>query len=427
MKKNKKDTEPTVIQKEKPRRVISRIMDKPNPMLRDKNRLKLAKMLSPEEIKGIKKEKLKRRANLFLPLLLFLVMALVGNYILVTYRFHGDVRTGSIYSHNGAEASNYEIFDGGIVRFNRGGVMFLNQRNSEQWVHPSQFNNPAFIASDQSFAIIDLGGNGVQVFNSGGLVGEFETSFPIERGTISDQGIVSLILRNDNAPMIMTFDVVGNILVEKQVPLATQGYPTALALSRDGMVLAVSYLSINGGRINSRLVHYNFGDVPHASPDFIVNSENLPNMIVVDIFFTEDDLSIAITDTSFIIFEGTESPLIRKNIFIGEEIKGVFYTNEYIGYLLRSQERMGHELRLHNMYGEVVMSRAFTGEYSNVRMIGGDIFMFDGFRMCIISRQGVIRFQGELEVNPLLVMPAFGINRFHVISDSDLRIITLAR
>ena len=427
MKKNKQDTEPIVIPKNKSKRVINRIMDKPNPMLRDRNRLKLSKVFSPEEIKEIKKEKLKRRANLFLPLLLFLVMALVGQYILVTYRFHDNLRTSSIYPHNGAEASNYELFQGGIVRFNREGVMFLNQRNSEQWVQPSQFGNPVFVASDQTFAIIDQGGNGVQVFNSRGLVGEFETSFPIEQGAVSDQGIVSVILRNDNSPMIMTFDVVGNLLVEKQVPLATQGYPTALALSRDGMVLAVSYLSINGGRINSRLVHYNFGNVPHASPDFVVNSENLPNMIVVDIFFTEEDLFIAITDTSFIIFEDTESPFIRRNVFIEEEIKGVFHTNEYIGYLLRDRERMSVELRLHNMYGEVVMTRAFTGEYSNVRMIGGDIIMFDGFGMCIISRQGVIRFQGNLEVNPRLVMPAFGINRFHVISDSDLRIITLTR
>ena len=427
MTKDKQNTKPIAIPKNKPKRAMNRIMDKPNPMARDRNRLKLAKVLSPEEIKGIKREKLKRRANLFLPLMLFLAMALVGNYILVTYRFHNDVRTSSIYPHNGVEASGYELFDGGIVRFNREGVMFLNQRNTEQWVHPSQFSNPVFIASDQSFVILDRGGNGVQVFNSHGLIGEFETSFPIEQGTVSNQGIVSVILRNDNAPMIMTFDAVGNILVEKQVPLGTMGYPTALALSRDGMVLAVSYLSINGGRINSRLVHYHFGNLPHASPDFVVNSENLPNMIVVDVFFTEEDLSIAITDTSFIIFEGTEFPFIRRNVFIEEEIKGVFHTNDYIGYLLRERERIGYELRLHNMYGEVVMTRAFTGEYSNVRKVGNDIILFDGLGMCIISRQGVIRFQGNLEVNPLLVVPAFGVNRFHVISDSDLRTITLVR
>ena len=409
------------------RRPANRIIDKPNPMLRERPHLKLAEDLPPEEISRRKRAKFKRRASLIIPLLMFLVMVVVGNYFLLTYRFHGYARTSSIYLHSSEETSNYEIFENGIVRFNREGVMLLNQRNREQWIQPAEFKNPVFVSSNQSFAIFDQGGNRIQVFNSRGLIGEFETSFPIQRLSVSNQGIVSVILRNEDAPLIMTFDAVGNLLVEKQVPLATQGYPTALALSRDGMVLAVSYLSINGGRINSRLVHYNFGNVPHASPDFVVNSENLPNMIVVDIFFTEEDLFIAITDTSFIIFEDTESPFIRRNVFIEEEIKGVFHTNEYIGYLLRDRERMGVELRLHNMYGEVVMTRAFTGEYSNVRMIGGDIIMFDGFGMCIISRQGVIRFQGNLEVNPRLVMPAFGINRFHVISDSDLRIITLTR
>jgi hypothetical protein len=427
MRNNKQDTEPIEIVRKKPARPINRIMDKPNPMLRDKPRLKLAKEISPEEVKRIQKEKLRRRLKIIFPLIFFLVMALIGNYILLTYRFHSSVRTGSIYIHSSPEASSYEVFGGGIVRFNREGVMFLNQRNTEQWMQPSQFNNPVFTASDQAFTISDRGGNGVQVFNRQGLIGEFETSFPIERTSVSNQGIVSIILRNDNTPLIMTFDAVGNILVEKQVPLATMGYPIALALSRDGMALVVSYLSIDGGRISSRVVHYNFANVSTASPDFVVSTQEFEDMIIPELFFTKDDFSVAITESSFVIFEGTQAPSITEHIFIEEEIVGVFYTNEYIGYLLLNQERVGYELRLHNIYGEVVMSREFTGEYSNIRMIDDNIIMFDGFGMCIISRQGVIRFQGSLEVNPLLVKPAFGVNRFHVMSDSDLRTVTLVR
>jgi hypothetical protein len=401
-------------------------MDKPNPMLRDKPSLKLAESLSPEEVESIKRAKLKRRAGLLFPFIIFMGMVIVGNYILFTYRFHSYTRTSSIYVHNGTEISNYEIFGRGIIRFNREGVVFLNNRNQEQWVWPSQFNNPTFIASDQSFAIIDRGGNGIQVFNEGGLIGEFETSFPIERATLSNQGIVSAVLKGNNEPMIMTFDVVGNILVEMQAPLATMGYPTALALSRDGMTLAVGYLSVNGGRIRSNIIHYNFANVS-GSYDFVVGYEELDDRIIVELYFTSEGLTVAITDTSFVIFEEIESLSIREHVFIEEGIVGVFYTNEYIGYLLLDKERVGYELRLYNLYSEVVMTREFIGEYSNIRKIGNDIIMFDGFGLCIISRQGVIRFQGNLEVNPALVMPAFGVNRFYVMSESDLRIITLVR
>jgi hypothetical protein len=424
---DKQNTELNKNQNYTHRRNVNRIMDKPNPMLRDKPNLKLAEEIPPEEISRRKREKLKSRVSLIFPLLIFLTMVVIGNYILLTYRFHGYARTSSIYIHNLEETGNYEAFDDGIIRYNREGVMFLNQRNREQWIQPAQFNNPVFVSSERAFAIFDQGGNGIQVFNSRGLIGEFETSFPIERLSVSNQGIVSAILRNDYAPLIMTFDAVGNLLVEKQVPLATMGYPTALALSRDGTGMAVGYLSINGGRINSTVVHYNFSNVPFASPDFIVNQEVFEDKVIVDLFFTEDNLSVAITDTSFIIFEDTLSPRIREHVYIDEEIISVFYTNEYIGYVSLNQERVGYELRLYDTYGIKVMSREFTGEYSNIRMIGNDIFMFDGFGICIISRQGVIRFQGNLEVNPLLVMPAFGVNRFYVMSDTDLRIITLVR
>jgi len=409
------------------RRPANRIIDKPNPMLRERPHLKLAEDLPPEEISRRKRAKFKRRASLIIPLLMFLVMVVVGNYFLLTYRFHGYARTSSIYLHSSEETSNYEIFENGIVRFNREGVMLLNQRNREQWIQPAEFKNPVFVSSNQSFAIFDQGGNRIQVFNSRGLIGEFETSFPIQRLSVSNQGIVSVILRNEDAPLIMTFDAVGNLLVEKQVPLATLGYPTALALSRDGTVLAISYLSINGGRISSTVVHYNFANASLAGSDFIVSSQELDNKVVVELFFTEEDLSVAITDTTFMIFEDILTPQVREYVYIEEEIISVFYTDEYIGYVVINQEQVGYVLRLFNTYGEEVMSRAFTGEYSNIRMVENDIIMFDGSGVCIISRQGVIRFQGNLDVNPLLIMPAFGVNRFHVMSDSDLRIITLVR
>jgi len=409
------------------RRFVNRIMDKPNPMLRDKPQLKLEEELPPEEVKRRRWARFKRRVSFIVPFIIFLIMVVVGNYILLTYRFHGYARTSSIYAHGTEETSNFEAFEDGIVRFNREGVMFLNQRNRELWVQPAEFSNPVFVSSDQAFSIFDQGGNRIQVFNTRGLVGEFETSFPIQRLTVSNQGIVSVILRNEESPLIMTFDAVGNLLVEKQVPFATQGYPTALALSRDGTVLAVSYLSVNGGRLTSTVVHYSFANRPLASPDFIVSSEEFEDRVVVELFFTDQDLSVAITDTSFVIFEDILSPTIREYVVIEEEIVSVFYTNQYIGYVVVNQERVGYELKLFNTDGEEVMSREFVGEYSNIRMVDHDIIMFGGFGMCIISRQGVIRFQGNLEVNPKLVMPAFGVNRFHVMSDSDLRIITLER
>ena len=406
---------------------MGRIMDKPNHMQKEKPSLKLAKDIPPKELRKRKVRRIIGRIRKTLSLLLFLAMVILGNYILLTIRFHENARTGSIYLHATTETSNYEVFNNGIVRYNRDRVAFLNLRNREQWTWGAQFENPIFTASAQSFAIADKGGHQIMVFNQGGLIGEFETIFPIEQIAISNHGIVSVILRNPENPLIMIYDATGMLLVENHVPFSTLGYPTALALSHDGTTLVVGYLSINGGRIQSTVVHYNFNDPQNTRSDFVVHSEELDNTIIVELFFVNEKTSVAITDSSFIIFEGIEAPRREVQVFFREEIKSVFYTENYIGYVLQIDDQIGYELRLHNSRGDIVMSRQFIGEYSNIQMIGNDIFMFDGFALCIINKHGVLRFQGNIDVNPLLVMPAAGINRFHVMSTYDLRTINLVR
>ena len=57
--------------------------------------------------------------------------------------------------------------------------------------------------------VADSGGNNILVFSEEGLKGEIETTLPIERITVSDQGIVSVVLRNENTPEIITYDAAG--------------------------------------------------------------------------------------------------------------------------------------------------------------------------------------------------------------------------
>ena len=49
-------------------------------------------------------------------------------------------------------------------------------------------------------------------FPEEGLKGEIETSLPIENMAISDQGIVTVLLKNETAPKIISYDAMGNVL-----------------------------------------------------------------------------------------------------------------------------------------------------------------------------------------------------------------------
>ena len=88
------------------------------------------------------------------------------------------------------------------------------------------------------FAIADCGGNSVQIFDRKGLKGEFETTLPVEKISISNQGVISIILKNGNTPYIVTYDSSGNILVENEsFGKQSRNIRQLLDMSEDGTVL----------------------------------------------------------------------------------------------------------------------------------------------------------------------------------------------
>ena len=390
-------------------------------------KLRLAKDIPIEELKSRDRGRKKKKFWVIAQIFVLVFLIILGNYILMTNHYLSYARVSSIYPHRTAENNRYEPFANGIVRYNRDGVMLLNSRNQEMWIHPGQFANPIFAKNGRSFLIADKGGNSVKVFNRDGVQGEFETFLPIERITISNQGIVSAILRNDSEPLIITYDMAGTILVEKQVPFTTMGYPTALALSDDGTILAVAYLSVNGGRLTSRVLHYNFTNPEEATEDHIVNIDVFDDTIVVDIIAMDGNRFGVITDNSFVIYQGSVAPSVSHEIYFDREIRSVFYTRRHFGYIASNLNAPGYQVRLFDLGGQEVMNLDFVGEYSNVRMIGNEIIMFEGMEVFIISRFGIVRFQGSIDTHPIIIKPALGVNRYHVMTATEMTTINLVR
>ena len=73
------------------------------------------------------------------------------------------------------------------------------------------------------------------------------------------------------------------------------------------------------------------------------------------------------------------------------------------------------------------MNRGFTGEYSNVKMDGDEIILYEGSKCCIITDTGILKFQGDLKVDVLEITRAWGLNRYYVMSANGLRVIYLTK
>ena len=367
------------------------------------------------------------RIRRILSIVILIWLGLCGTLLLMQNQTYGRARTSDQYPSGTTDSSRYKRFADGIVRYNRDGVTFLNKKNEELWMQPTQLQNPVIVVKDKAFAVADNGGNSILVFSEDGLTGEIETTLPVERISISDQGIVSVILRNENTPEIITYDAAGNILAEMQISPGNSGYPTALEISGDGNTLAVSYLSVSGTGMKSRLVYYNFGEAGQDRSDNIVFSEDYNDTVFGEIFFMGGGRSVAVADRGFQIIRGTDKPELDRRIPLEQEIQSVFHSDEYIGFILLNEQKSGYELRLYNRIGEQMISRELPGKYSHAKIDGDEIFLYDGDQCCIVTATGIIKYQGDLAVEALEIFPAFGINRYYVMSVDELRVVYLTK
>lgn len=351
----------------------------------------------------------------------------IGIYLLINLQTYTSVRTVDTYPVSGAASNEYKQFADGVLKYSRDGISYLDQKGSEVWNQPYQIQNPVVDVNETSGAVADKGGNAILVFNEEGLRGEIETDLPIERISVSEQGIVSVILIDEGSSQILCYDAAGNILVEHKTSVNGTGYPMDAALSPDGEILQVLYLYTQDGTITSRVAYYNFGQEGESETDHQVTEQEYKDVVMADGFFMNQSVSAAVGDNMLTVFRGKSVPEEAVKVEIDKEIKSVFHSQKYIGMILKNEGKEGYELRLYNDRGQMAMSEDFSGDYSNVKICGSQVIMYDGKNCSIFTRGGIQKFEGEMNSNILEIFPVAGVNKYIVMNENGMEVVRLVK
>mgnify|MGYP006934515877 CR=1 FL=1 len=357
------------------------------------------------------------------------VVAAVGVliYLLINLQTYTKVRVSDTYVGERASDNNYIQFMDGVLKYSKDGISYLGQTGKEKWNQSYQIKNPMVDINEKSAVVADKEGNDILIFQEEGLKGEVHTTMPIEKACVSEQGIVSAILKNDTSMKVMCYDTAGNILVEHKTSLAGSGYPVDVALSADGEVMQVLYLYTQKGQIVSKVHYYNFGEAGKDETDHKVSGQNYKDTIMVSGFFMDSDTSVAIGDNCMAIYTGKDIPHQSVKVTMDKEIKSVFHNKKYIGMILKNQGKGGYELRLYNKAGKVVLSKEFEGDYGHVKLCGKQVIMYDGKNCSIFMKNGVQKFKGRMDNNILEIFPVGGVNQYIVLSANGMEKVRLVK
>lgn len=391
--------------------------------LQDYNEVKLVEReIRAEQVKRKRKEQ--QRIAI---VCIIIAIASVLIYLLVSLQTYTKVRVSDTYSSKGASDNSYVQFLNGVVKYSKDGISYVDQTGKAIWNQSYQIKNPILDVNNKSVAVADKEGNDILIFQEEGLKGEVHTTMPIERISVSEQGIVSAILKNESAMKIMCYDTAGNILVEHKTTLAGSGYPVDISLSSDGNLMQVMYLYTQKGQLVSKLHYYNFGAAGEEKADHQVAAKNYKNTILADGFFMDAETSAAVGDNLLVIYNGKDKPKQTASIKMDKEIKSVFHSEKYVGLILKNEGKTGYELRLYDKSGKVVLSKDFKGDYKHVKICNNQVVMYDGKNCNIFMKNGIQKFKGEMDNNILEIFPISGVNRYIVMTVNGMEKVRLVK
>ena len=114
-----------------------------------------------------------------------------------------NVTRGSERVNN--KSIRYEGFDNGIMRISNDGVTYINGGGSVNFTVSYNMKEPIYESGDKYFLIADKNGNEFYVFDSNGEIGHNTTTSPIQKVSISKDGIIYILQSDENSSYINVY------------------------------------------------------------------------------------------------------------------------------------------------------------------------------------------------------------------------------
>lgn len=341
-----------------------------------------------------------------------LVYALVKNnkvassYEVVTSMSRGD--DTSVY---------YCMMRKGMVKYSKDGVAMTNKSGSVLWNQTYEMASPTMTSAGDYVAVGDIGANTIYIFNEYGQLGRVSTDVPIQEIQISEQGVVAAVLSDTSSNYINLYDKQGNSLGSIKASLENTGYPLAIALSPDASKLAVSYLIVKSGSMQSRIVAYDFSDV---EGDHLLDTQELEGLYPKAAFLDSREV-VLFGEKGFVLYQADSKKIETQENF-ENEINSVFCTNQKLGFIFKNEDDNGkYRMEIYNKAGKKSSTYYFDLDYSGMTADDDEVILYNDEEMLIYQMGGRVRFRGTFNTAVTGVMPSWEDGLYWLIDDQSLR------
>lgn len=362
-------------------------------------------------------------------IILFLLVAAAVMYVIGT---HWEYKGYKVVESNQTDYSNtasYIRFSDNLLKYTTDGVSYINAKGETVWTTGINMKVPVAVASGDYAVVADMNGNTVCVFNTEGEVSSQTMQYPICDVDVGDQGVFAVVLESEKTNYVNLYTRKGEIVYEIQTSIDKNGYPLDISISDNGEKLFTSYMRVGNMVMENALAAYNFGEVgQNSNADRLVGSYDFSDQVFSKVQFVDNDTVVAFGTKTIEIYTMKEKPMLKKRIAFEQEIRSVFYGEDYIGVIQKNTNADMDNLytiRAYNLRGNEMFSKSISFDYDNIFAGKDEIIVTGGNDCAIFRKNGSVRFDGKLKNRIRSVVPSGKHLEYVVVYENETQVIKL--
>lgn len=374
--------------------------------------------------KLMKHRHLVRSRNVRVTAILFLILFVSGTFLF----FHTGSRyfTAEHVERRDINGTRYMEFGNYFLKYSPDGASCVDSHSKVRWSTTFTMQVPVADVCGTTAVVAEQQGTQVYVFDSKGLKGQFQTLLPIEKVRVARQGVVGVVLDDEEVTWINLYEPSGEMIAENRTSISDSGYPVDIALSPDGMKLGVSFVQIMEGQVDTDVVFYNFDSVGQTQANNKVSEMNCGDVMAPRIVFGDNGKAVAFRTDGFTVFSGRQAPKEKKTIKFEQEILSVFYDDIRFGFVFASAEsEHKYQMQVYNMNGKKLMQKYFDLDYDSISFKKDKIVMFNEQEFAVYKLNGQKQFEGMYRKPIQDIMDVRGFRKYMIITQDSADLIRL--
>ena len=331
-----------------------------------------------------------------------------------------------VYSRQQEDAVSFAYCnaDGNVLRYGSDGATLYDQEGNTIWDVSYSMDEPAVVTRDDVLAIYDASGTSIVICDKTGQIGAVTTRHPVLRAGIARQGTVATIQEDRQNAWIEYYSKEGETIAEIKTSVEDPGYPMDLAISPDGMLLAVTYTGFAGGEQTGTVHFYNFGSYGQNQMDNRVAAFDYADRVIPEIGNLGENGFAAFRDNGFSLYSGGGIPEQRAEVILEGQIEAVFYDDEHIGLLVNDPEDGNTHMKVYDVNGREITDRIIEVNYQKIELFGNEVNFYNGAGLCVYTLNGTEKFNGDYG-EPAQAFFAIGKYRYVAVTENSVNLIRL--